>query len=453
VGFKQGARPLLSTELADNKLVSKTNIRRIGFVNSCEKFGGAVLLALLVAGCEATREAPPRRAATTATPAGRNPLFKPQELPGLAPRIEPAPLPSLTVVPEDSAIAPAAPIVAPELTLDIPQTATGALATAVLQPLSSNSPPISRSLSKPNGSSPGWPTNWVNGWIPLEHWGSYNGLGKPMHPPSRLSPMYEFHTTNGILALKIGSRLALFNGLECWLGYSPLLIKGLPCIHWLDAQKILQPWINSFNAPIKNGRTIVLDPGHGGKDSGARSLINSTPEKDYTLDCALRLRTLLLAKGWKVLLTRTNDLEISLPDRVAVADRANADLFLSLHFNSGLPNRELAGIETYCLTPSGLPSSLTRDYEDNLRQTFPNNAYDEQNFLVAYRLHRQLLQSLNATDRGVRRARFMGVLRAQNRPAVLIEAGYLSNIRDAGRIASPDYRQKLAEGIAKALEE
>ena len=249
----------------------------------------------------------------------------------------------------------------------------------------------------------------------------------------------------------MGSRVALCSGLECWLGYAPQIIKGIPCVHWLDAQKSLQPLLNGADSHYGNERVIVLDPGHGGKDSGAKSAIKMAFEKEYTLDWALRLRALLATNGWTVLLTRSNDLDISLPERVALAEHTKADLFLSLHFNSGLPNQTLAGVETYCLTPAGLPSNLIRDYEDNPLHVFPNNAYDEQNFQLACRLHRCVVQSLCAVDRGVRRARFMGVLRGQNRPAVLIEAGYLSNPNEARQVASADYRQKLAEAVARAL--
>jgi N-acetylmuramoyl-L-alanine amidase len=300
-------------------------------------------------------------------------------------------------------------------------------------------------------SHPDWPTNWINAWIPLEHWGRYNNLSKLQQFAATPSSTYGFQTSNGVLAVTMGSRMASLGGLECWLGYPPQMIKGMPCIHWLDAQKTLQPMLGP-GWQVKTDRTIVIDPGHGGKDSGTKSTVQAAFEKDYTLDWALRLRWLLITNGWKVFLTRTNDLELSLLERVALADRANADLFLSLHFNSGLPNRALTGVETYCLTPVGMPSNLVRDYEDNPQHSFPNNAYDEQNFQTAYRLHRFLVQALCAVDRGVRRARFMGVLRAQNRPAVLIEAGYLSNMLEARKIATPDYRQKLAEAVAKALE-
>jgi N-acetylmuramoyl-L-alanine amidase len=93
-----------------------------------------------------------------------------------------------------------------------------------------------------------------------------------------------------------------------------------------------------------------------------------------------------------------------------------------------------------------------RGYEDDMRQTFPNNAYDEQNLMLAANVHRSLIRHTLATDRGLRRARFMGVLRGQNRPAVLIEAGYLSNAAEARKISTPEYRQLLAEAIAAALD-
>jgi N-acetylmuramoyl-L-alanine amidase len=136
---------------------------------------------------------------------------------------------------------------------------------------------------------------------------------------------------------------------------------------------------------------------------------------------------------------------------VAFASEHKADLFLSLHFNSAAPNEAEAGLETYCLTPVGMPSTLTRGFQDEIRQTFPNNAYDAQNLLLALKVHRALLQVNGHHDRGIRRARFPGVLRGQQRPAILVEAGYLSNRQEARLIEEPGYRQKLAEAVAKAL--
>ena len=82
-------------------------------------------------------------------------------------------------------------------------------------------------------------------------------------------------------------------------------------------------------------------------------------EKEFTLDWAQRLAPLLEQRGWLVLLTHTNDVDMTLPERVAFADQHNADLFLSLHFNSSRRMKNRLGLETYCLTPEGMPSTLT----------------------------------------------------------------------------------------------
>ena len=300
-------------------------------------------------------------------------------------------------------------------------------------------------------TSSSWPTNWINVWVPLEAWGKYNGLEKFTVLKSNPHPIYQFSTSRGAVALKIGTRIASCFGFEFWLGYAPQLVKGIPYVHWLDARKVLQPLLHSRRLGYHTNRVIVLDPGHGGLDSGTRSIFNSKYEKEYTLDWALRLSQILEARGWKVVLTRTNDRDIALSERVAIADRANADFFLSLHFNSAFPNRDLIGIETYCLTPTGMPSSLLRSQDDDLQQNFPNNAFDEQNLQIAIQLHGALMQVAESSDRGVKHARFMGVLRGQNRPAVLIEGGYLSNPREARKIETAEYRQKLAEGVADGL--
>jgi N-acetylmuramoyl-L-alanine amidase len=143
---------------------------------------------------------------------------------------------------------------------------------------------------------------------------------------------------------------------------------------------------------------------------------------------------------------------MSLPGRVAFAEAHGANLFLSLHFNAAEAGGSQAGVETYVLTPTGMPSNLTRGYEDDIREKLPNNAFDDDNLRYAVRLHRALLQVNGNKDRGVRHARFLGVLRNQNRPAVLIEGGYLSNPEEARKIATPEYRQILAEAVARALE-
>jgi N-acetylmuramoyl-L-alanine amidase len=288
--------------------------------------------------------------------------------------------------------------------------------------------------------------------MPLESWNRFNGLAKQLQLSPGHEAVFQLQTSNGLMILKMGSKVANIGGLQYGLGFAPKLINGLPYVHALDARKTFQALTDTLLALPWTNRIVVLDAGHGGRDSGTHGQFTPEHEKYYALDWTRRLAPLLEARGWKVVLTRSNDTDISLTDRVAVADRVGADLFLSLHFNSAGSNRELAGLETYCLTPTGLPSNLLREYDDDPRESHPNNSYDEKNVQLASRLHRSILQNAGALDRGVRRARFMAVLRGQHRPAVLIEGGYLSNPVEARKIATPEYRQALAEGVAKALE-
>src|SRR3954471_15935782 len=76
---------------------------------------------------------------------------------------------------------------------------------------------------RPSESEIAWPTNWASGWIPLESWGRLNGLGKLVEVASNPHPKFEFHVPQGSIAVKVGSRIAQCNGLECWLGFAPQL--------------------------------------------------------------------------------------------------------------------------------------------------------------------------------------------------------------------------------------
>ena len=306
------------------------------------------------------------------------------------------------------------------------------------------------SVPPPTGHLPTANPPLVNDWISLENWSATNHLGAPQRRLGATNLTYELRMTSGVIAVTAGSSLAHWNGLNYSLGYAPRSVGGEFLVHAIDAQKNILPLARPATLPGGTNPVVVIDPGHGGENTGARSVHDDRFEKEFALDWALRLRPLLEGGGWKVFLTRTNDIDLSLPDRAAMALERKASLFLSLHFNSASRNDQ-SGLETYCLTPAGLPSTLTRDYEDDSAAVFPNNTFDNQNLQYALRLHRALVETTGGLDRGVRRARFMGVLRPQNQPAVLLEGGYLSNPREARLIAQREYRQKLAEAVAKAL--
>jgi N-acetylmuramoyl-L-alanine amidase len=165
------------------------------------------------------------------------------------------------------------------------------------------------------------------------------------------------------MVLEIGSRDATWNDIDIQLGFAPEFIDDQVFVHSVDLQKNIEPLL--FGPPLIFGsRVIVIDPGHGGANVGTHSVLDGRLEKEFTLDWAKRLAPLLETNGWKVFLTRTSDVTMSNLDRVVFAEAHHADLFISLHFNSGAPDKKPAGLETYCLTPAGMPSTLTRGWPD-----------------------------------------------------------------------------------------
>ena len=263
---------------------------------------------------------------------------------------------------------------------------------------------------------------------------------------------YAVGSSNGVMVLSIGSREAAWNGVEIHLGFAPQIIDGEIFVYSLDLEKNMKPLLcDPILAQVQLNPVIVVDPGHGGMNSGTHSILDGQFEKEFTLDWALRLAPLLAREGWQVFVTRTNDVDESLSNRVAFAESHHADLFISLHFNSLAPDTTPSGVETYCLTPRGMPSTLTRGYTDPWSESFPNNAFDAENLQLAILLQTTLLHETGMEDRGVCRARFMGILHGPRCPAVLIEAGFLSNPADARQIETGSFRQKLAQAVADAL--
>ena len=313
-----------------------------------------------------------------------------------------------------------------------------------LPPLISSNPPPA-TIVKPKPSAP------ILTWTSLNRWVTENQIGSLHRLTGGPVTSYSISSKNGVLVLGIGSREATWRGLEIHLGFAPEIIDDQVFVHGLDLQKNLEPLILGEPLTFGTNRVIVIDPGHGGMNGGTISVLDKRPEKEFTLDWARRIKRLLETDGWQVFLTRTNDIDVALSNRVTFAEAHCADLFISLHFNSHAPDQKPVGLETFCLTPMGLPSTLTRDYPDMLFQNFPNNNFDAQNLQLAAQLQRALLHVTGLEDRGVSHARFIGVLRGQHRPAELIEAGFLSNPREAKRIEDPEFRQKLAAAVAEAL--
>jgi N-acetylmuramoyl-L-alanine amidase len=169
------------------------------------------------------------------------------------------------------------------------------------------------------------------------------------------------------------------------------------------------------------------------------------------LKLAQELRAQLGKAGFNVVMTRAGDYYPELSARPALARRAGADLFLSLHFNATESGRaEARGTEVFAMTPVGAASTNARGEGGNAG-AFPGNQSDEKNMLLAYQLQKALVRQLGSQDRGVRRARFE-VLREATMPAALIEAGFLSHPIEGKKILTPAYRSQMAKAIVEGVQ-
>lgn len=177
---------------------------------------------------------------------------------------------------------------------------------------------------------------------------------------------------------------------------------------------------------VPNGRyVVVIDPGHGGRDPGAVG-IGGLRETDVVLDVSRQVEALLEQQGVQVVMTRSTEQFVDLAPRVAIAERANADLFVSIHANAiSLSRPEVNGAETYYYSSSA-------------------------GYRLAQSIQRSILQRTGMGDRGVREARFY-VLRNTSMPAALVETGFVTGSQDAPRLRDPAFRTRMAEAIAQGI--
>lgn len=319
---------------------------------------------------------------------------------------------------------------------------------------STASPPTSAVLAAPS-IFPAWPTRTLSGpLVSLKEWAQYTSSTPPRRIADSPQPVYEIRHRQGTVIVRVGTARVTVFGTDVTLSRPTQFVGGEPCLNRVDCEKTLFPLFWPSSTMLANtNRVVFLDPGHGGRDVGTQSLDARRYEKNLTLDWALRVKPLLESHGLRVILTRTNDVEVPLAQRVLMAEEAKASIFVSLHWNSASPHANRRGLEAYALTPPGLPSTVVRDGEDNPKLMFPNNVFDTSNTLLAWLVQRAATRNAGASDGGIQHARFMGVLRGQNRPAVLIEGGYLSHPEESRRIADASYRQKLAQGVAQAIQQ
>ncbi len=177
-------------------------------------------------------------------------------------------------------------------------------------------------------------------------------------------------------------------------------------------------------SPVPKGRmVVVVDPGHGGKDSGAPGL-GGILEKDVVLPISKRIAAILEQNGVHAVLTRDADFFVELQGRVDIADHSNADLFVSVHANSIDYRPDVNGLEVY---------------------------YYDSGYGLAEVVRKSILRSISTIkDRGTRKARFY-VLRKSSMPSILVETGYMTGREDNPRLATPEYQNHMAEAIANGI--
>lgn len=175
--------------------------------------------------------------------------------------------------------------------------------------------------------------------------------------------------------------------------------------------------------PPKQRAVVVIDPGHGGRDPGAIG-IGGLQEKQVILPISKQIAAILEKEGVKVVMTRDSDYFVDLAPRVSIAERANADVFVSIHANSmGLNRPDVNGLETY---------------------------YFSSGQRLAQVIHRNIVRRVTIRDRGVRRARFY-VLRKSSMPSVLVEVGYMTGREDNPKLRTAAYQTQMAEAIARGI--
>lgn len=205
---------------------------------------------------------------------------------------------------------------------------------------------------------------------------------------------------------------------------------------------------------------IVIDPGHGGHDTGTIGP-GGLSEKDVCLDIARRLRASLRAElpGVEIILTRDGDRFVSLEERTAIANARNADLFISVHANAS-QSKETSGVETFVLDPNAVKKEGEADPElakaKRASQVYASVGFGASSRALAGHVQGSLVRGISARnpkaarDRGIKHASF-AVLRGARMPSVLVEVSFVSNPEDENRLRTPAFRQRIASSLTAGV--
>jgi len=248
---------------------------------------------------------------------------------------------------------------------------------------------------------------------------------------------------------EINGHICLMNNVKFVLSHPIVEEDGKVWVSRVDLSKLIDPVLRPSYIPnAGNFNTVILDPGHGGKDPGATNSLGT--EAFYNLKLSGLAKRKLEARGFRVLMTRSSDRFLSLQERVDFANSVkDPAVFISIHFNAG--GSHARGIETFTLSPPGV-SHYGRDLRADDFRVRAGNQQDSANIALATALHGSALTRLgqNTFDRGIKRARF-NVLSGVRHPAVLFEGGFMSHPQEARLIHNERYQDALATAIADAV--
>src|SRR5438876_1192592 len=232
-------------------------------------------------------------------------------------------------------------------------------------------------------------------------------------------------------------------------GAGLLLIIG--SLVWISFHQEKRRAVNAQSKGTQPGTpkpfaVVVLDPGHGGQDSGA--MCGGVMEKDLTLDVARRVDRLLESEGIATLMTRLGDSYASLADRVAFGNRVKDSIFVSIHFNED--NKPVAsGVETY-YPAHQITSGSTLASRLPFFSRPPSNSPKPESQSLAGFIQQALVARTRSLDRGTQAKQFFVIANVTS-PAVLIEGGFITNKDELLKLASEDYRDQLAAAIADGI--
>lgn len=251
------------------------------------------------------------------------------------------------------------------------------------------------------------------------------------------------------MKLKIGQRDCFMNNVKFVLCREFIESDSKLLVSRIDLAKLFDPVLRPhYLTGAADFRTLVVDPGHGGEDAGFSNELGT--ESGYTLRVAEILKPLLEKRGFKVLLTRDGDRELSGQQRVEIANGLEGEaIFVGIHFSEG--QKDQRGIRTFRMAPQGVPH-FSRALRDSDFDPCIGNTHDPANVALAAAVHASVLRRLgsNTFDRGIQCARFEE-LRILNLPAIWIEGGFLSHPDEARLIHSEAYQKALANGIVDAV--